>query len=1011
MLRLLNFISREEVLTEKSVSDDESETCDFDEHRTLPNVLDKGSTLLDNELSSSPDAAERLCQIHNPQSKIADNDSLTDCIINQASQITISNLEPNEQSSLPYSSDGGRVSATENLNHEQVSTTPTLAGIHPIISSTVRPHSDLGHSQNSLYHDVMARAKSEESLDGTTNDIRKTLSTSADGRLCSAFQVLSSFSHLDMEDIEIGKPPSFSFEELQQALRDLPQVMVWADQHEPRLWELFLELGVMRTLVKCLCKTKDLGAHLINLQTVNPKEHNRALEDVLVGMTKVESDDGNASKTTETRHEKEQVYNENKTENPSSSPSFESEDEVVHEEHAGSTKYEKGKNESMTDDVLDGGLDEFLPSKVQSHVLQAISIMVQSVSRRHSLLCLFAANHINEIMSFEFAFDEEMIAAFISTVKTITIRLDRDLLQLFFDPVRSVFPLYDVVTKFYGHPESMIRIAIRNITLAIYAIGDPEVLKYVARDGSNYFINIIYFLSKISGSVARAFELLLDDGREVRRTRTRTGLFRRKVRVSDVTDRLEEIENICAYLNDVCVISRDVLRPRLIRLLLNRFFSPFFRPLASLASPDAVRARNKLWRLGNRQNKPLHKTALAVFDAAARCLLLSCILIYFRSSVLSESVTVELRRFATDFERRSILHALKAMASDITGTERVTFVSLCAIEAFISCKSVEKHFLRDFQYDLQVDNTNRNTSGELRSPRISFLDLEAPQRDDLERSHDEPMLMTLSAFEAPLTPSNSLPSTPDFRTVSSEGTLTPTALSRATSTASLSSDLGASVAERGDSEGILSSFQLGDATLRQALSSIVLVVRRREVRSMRVLYAICRIISSVGAKTQEYGLCTELYKIVLDELAGLMQSVLRDGRTTIVFIERMFESFRMAASTNQEMYSDPPKLEDVLSSDRVPLMASMLPKGAGKKRRALLEDATPPTEIEDADAFFVMIHAYEKSLTNAGITKLPNLVLQARGILLEYDLPDSYLDKRDALINFAEAVLLHGEVE
>ncbi|KAI0560758.1 hypothetical protein FGB62_101g03 [Gracilaria domingensis] len=236
------------------------------------------------------------------------------------------------------------------------------------------------------------------------------------------------------------------------------------------------------------------------------------------------------------------------------------------------------------------------------------------------------------------------------------------------------------------------------------------------------------------------------------------------------------------------------------------------------------------------------------------------------------------------------------------------------------------------------------------------------------------MLITLSEFEAPRTPSNSLPPTPDRETAFSDGTLTPTGPSRATSSASLSSELSSSITERTGSEGILFSFQIGEATLREALSSIILIMRRREIRSMRVLFAITRIMTAIEAKTQERGLCVEVCKTVLDELANLIQSVLRDKRRMIVCIERMFASFRRAASSNHGMYSDPPKLEDVLSLDPVPLMASMFPKGTGK-RRALFDDAIVPTEIEDADTFFVMMYAYERSLGDEGIATLPKLVL------------------------------------
>ncbi|PXF42402.1 Protein CLEC16A [Gracilariopsis chorda] len=1022
MRRFLNFISREEDFTDKSLSDAESET----EHSNVGPILSSSeleltsSSFTDKAVEDKRETAgdepsitqqiEKLCASH---SDLTDDNPLTDPLIPGKPKLPTLRESPAEHSSAHLGS-STQLSSQEPAPASSTSHVSIQGAFEDKIAAAV---ADKAESNSGLTEN----AKIEPTADISANGIEDTPCAHSEQTFANSLDCLSSFAQFDVNQVRQRKARLISFEELQTALKDLAEVMVWADKHDASLWDLFLEMRTMPTLVKCLHRTLSLekdrvsqaAPNSVGLETSESvsgstiDSSTKEAADILVQSSSiVQNKISNAAQevtsAVDTTNPNENAYDSH----PKSTGS--TVESRVGNITAGEDKQYPDITEQKLRDVLFG----LVPSKIQSQILQTISIIIQSVSKRHSLLCLFAANHINDVLSFQFSFDDdEMIASFVSSLKTITIRLDGDLLQLFFDPARNYFPLYDVVTQFFDHHESMVRIAIRNITLAIFALEDSEALKYIARDEGGYFSSTVSFLSRICGSVARAFELLLDDGMEVRRTRSRTGIFRRKVRVSEVTDRLEEIENICAYLNDVAVISEKVLRPVILRLTGTLFFAPFFRPLASLASPEAVRLRNKLWALRNREIGTSSKLALPLFDAAARCLLLSFVITQFRSSPVLDSLVRELSRPAADFDRRTVLHALKAMASNITGTERATFVSLCAIEAFVSSRLVDASFLKSIKYDFQVDESKHTQHEEPTAAGMSLLYIETPQRDDLDHSAEEPMLMTLSEFEAPFTPSNSIPTTPDLRGASSDGTLTPTVLSRATSSASLSSDIGSLFVERTDGDGILSSFQMGEVSLRDALSSIALVVRRREVRTMRVLYAISRIICAVAKRTHDSGMCVDISKIVLDELAGLMQSVLRDKRTTIVSIEWMFESFRTAAKSNQAMYSDAPKLEDILSPERAPLVASMFPKGAGKRRKASYDDAIPPIEIEDANTFFVMMYTYERALACAGITTLPKLTLQTQDILLEYGLEDSYLDKRDALENFAETVLQHGEIE
>lgn len=891
------------------------------------------------------------------------------------------------------------------------------------------------------------------------------------------------------------------------ALRDLAEVMVWADQHDPNLWDVFLEYAIMPLLVRCLCATraqaqdesgedgealhKEPGVIEVSMKgdtervaeglenalaevTDDPSTSSRPEDsllvvhassgeqsDVHIGAAKnceVSAKSGSNSTnssappgasaereacvhtdinepvggndTATMRRDKTAVQDESGT---SARRAHKGRSEL--RAQAGSSSAETFKflvESDVAEPDKDAPRQEALESavNVQAQILQTISILIQSVSRKESLLCLFSSNHINEILSFDFAFDQdEMVAYFMSAVKSISLKLDEGLLQLFFDPTRRSFPLYTAVTRFFDHHESMVRIAVRNVTLTIYALGDSEVLKFAAEDETQYFSKVTDLLARLCGSVARALELLLDDGREIRRTRSRTGIFRRRVRTSELTGKLEEIENLCAYLGEVSTVSRSYLYPLVMSLISSRLFSPFFRPLASQASPEALRLLYKRWRLARSTSESGTRPAIPLFDAAARCLVLACVLTHCRSSPLGSILIRDLCRPTSEFEHRHVLHGLKAMATDISGTERVTFISLCAIEAVICCGAATRQVLGTLKYDFYLDDEDDLPADAELGASAALINIGIPDEDDLERRGVEPLLMTLSEFDAPLTPNISHPSTPTLPTMASMGSLgsadglkTPpngsTRLESRMSSFDSASGLNLSPrastpppAERRDSDGILSSFQLGEISLREAISSVVLVVRRREIRTLRVMYRVVGIMNAVQKRTSDVNSTVDVSKIILDELAGVVRAFIKNKRTTIVSIEKMYDNFRSIAETNGVLREGVASLGDILAPDSVPEIASAFPRGTGKRRRVDSEDTAPPVEVEDAQAFFIVSNVYDDALKTARVLdRFGSLSEQLVDALTDSELDDSYLEKRDALEAVSEFVFKHGEI-
>lgn len=57
------------------------------------------------------------------------------------------------------------------------------------------------------------------------------------------------------------------------------------------------------------------------------------------------------------------------------------------------------------------------------------------------------------------------------------------------------FPLYTEAIKFFKHSESMVRIAVRTLTLNVYRVQDASMLKFIEdKTAAPYFSNLVWFI-------------------------------------------------------------------------------------------------------------------------------------------------------------------------------------------------------------------------------------------------------------------------------------------------------------------------------------------------------------------------------------------------------------------------------------------------------------------------------------------------------------------------------------
>ena len=127
-------------------------------------------------------------------------------------------------------------------------------------------------------------------------------------------------------------------------------------------------------------------------------------------------------------------------------------------------------------------------------LLQTLNILFENIRNETSLYYLLSNNHINSIIVHKFDFsDEEVLAYYISFLKTLSLKLNQHTIHFFYNEHTNDFPLYTEAIKFFNHSESMVRIAVRTLSLNVYKVPDASMLKFIKdHTAAPYFSNFVW---------------------------------------------------------------------------------------------------------------------------------------------------------------------------------------------------------------------------------------------------------------------------------------------------------------------------------------------------------------------------------------------------------------------------------------------------------------------------------------------------------------------------------------
>uniref|UniRef100_A0A8C2HH68 C-type lectin domain containing 16A n=1 Tax=Cyprinus carpio TaxID=7962 RepID=A0A8C2HH68_CYPCA len=207
-------------------------------------------------------------------------------------------------------------------------------------------------------------------------------------------------------------------------------------------------------------------------------------------------------------------------------------------------------------------------------LLQTLNILFENISHETSLYYLLSNNHVNSIIVHKFDFsDEEIMAYYISFLKTLSLKLNNHTVHFFYNEHTNDFALYTEAIKFFNHPESMVRIAVRTITLNVYKVDNQHMLHYIRdKTAVPYFSNLVWFI----GSHVIELDKCVQTDEE----------HKNRGKLSDlVAEHLDHLH----YLNDILIINCEFLSDVLTDHLLNRLFLPLY--VYSLVSPEQVRTQ------------------------------------------------------------------------------------------------------------------------------------------------------------------------------------------------------------------------------------------------------------------------------------------------------------------------------------------------------------------------------------------------------------------------------------
>jgi len=342
------------------------------------------------------------------------------------------------------------------------------------------------------------------------------------------------------------------------------------------------------------------------------------------------------------------------------------------------------------------------------------------------------------------------MAYYISFLKTLSFRLNKHTIHFFYNEHTNDFPLYTEAIKFFHHSESMVRIAVRTLTLNVYKVDDDSMLRFVIdKTAVPYFANLVWFIGNH----------ILEIDACVRNDADHRSLGRLKDLVAEHLDHVH-------YLNDILCLRIENLNEVLTGHLLNRLFIPLY--VYSLVRIPTPKASNSATTLEDMKPHVSKVTALFLLSQVFLIIthvplvrLLAWIIFHGDANIFTErgatriqeysSTTTSSTASSTASKKRTTIAHYNADAYDLTTLQASDATLMRAKPSFVAPsqpleKSLKEHIQKSTSRE--VSPALATSSGEMDPTSVTSASKDKKKKKEKRRSKEPSPPNAASACEA-----------------------------------------------------------------------------------------------------------------------------------------------------------------------------------------------------------------------------------------------------------------------
>jgi len=202
------------------------------------------------------------------------------------------------------------------------------------------------------------------------------------------------------------------------------------------------------------------------------------------------------------------------------------------------------------------------PKAVKIQIIQTLSMMISNTQNETSVYFILSNNRVNELIQHDFDFtDIDYISYYISFVKALSLKLNNDTVQFFFNNPKQQFVLYTEAIRHFKHPESMVRIAVRTLTLQVFSVEDERMRAFVLKHATSE-----YLVAVIDNSI----DVVQNLGIECANATSQSSQAK-------LDSRIEELLDMLHYLSDVILIPWPELQDACRTMISEQFIKPLLQ--------------------------------------------------------------------------------------------------------------------------------------------------------------------------------------------------------------------------------------------------------------------------------------------------------------------------------------------------------------------------------------------------------------------------------------------------